>query len=109
MEFQQTDSGLTKNSHEPSQNSRGQKTSPIYVPFTDYANKWEISATRSPQLWLPYHDPSRPTSLAVNASLLNGHGFILKQQSASGMWHVVQAGSRFLRPLETRYAMIELE
>jgi hypothetical protein len=58
---------------------------------------------------LAFYDPSRPTSLAVDASLLNGLGFILKQQSESVTWHVVQAGSRFLRPPETRYAMIELE
>ncbi len=58
---------------------------------------------------LAFYDPSRPTSLAVDASLLNGLGFILKQQNESGTWHVVQAVSRFLRPPETRYAMIELE
>nr|CAH0109788.1 unnamed protein product [Daphnia galeata] len=58
---------------------------------------------------LVFYDPSRPTSLAVDTSLLNELGFILKQQSESGTWHVVQAGSRFLRPPETRYAMIELE
>jgi hypothetical protein len=58
---------------------------------------------------LVFYDPSRPTSLAVDTSLFNELGFILKQQSESGTWHVVQAGSRFLRPPETRYAMIELE
>jgi hypothetical protein len=58
---------------------------------------------------LAFYDPSRPTSLAVDASLLNGLGFILKQQNESGTWHVVHAGSRFLRPPEKRYAMKELE
>ena len=46
---------------------------------------------------------------SVDASLLNGLGFLLKQMNESGVWHIVQAGSRFLRSLETRYAMIELE
>jgi hypothetical protein len=50
MKFQQTDSGPTQNSHEPSENSCGQQTSPIYVLFTDYANKCETSATRFLQL-----------------------------------------------------------
>jgi hypothetical protein len=58
---------------------------------------------------LAFYDPGRPTSLAVDASLLNGLGFILKQQNALGSWQVVQAGSRFLHSPETRYAMIELE
>ena len=58
---------------------------------------------------LAFYDPSRPTSLAVDASLLNGLGFILKQRVASGTWDAVQAGSRFLHSPETRYAMIELE
>ena len=43
---------------------------------------------------LAFYDPSRPTSLAVDASLLNGLGFILKQRVASG--------TRFLYSPETR-------
>jgi hypothetical protein len=58
---------------------------------------------------LAFYDQNHPTSLAVDDSLLNGIGFILKKQSEFSTWHVVQAGSRFLRPPETRYAMIELE
>ena len=56
-----------------------------------------------------FYNPSRPTALFADASLLNGVGFILKQQVATSNWHMVQAGSRFLRPGETHYAMIELE
>ncbi len=48
MNYRQTDSGPTQSSHEPSENSRGQQTSPIYALFAVFANKWEISATRSP-------------------------------------------------------------
>ncbi|KAI9555012.1 putative uncharacterized protein K02A2.6-like [Daphnia sinensis] len=58
---------------------------------------------------LAFYDPNRPTTLFTDASRLNGLGFILKQRATSGAWQMVQAGSRFLRPAETRYAMIELE
>ena len=58
---------------------------------------------------LAYYDPSRQTRLVVDASRLNGLGFVLKQQQHGDNWKAVQAGSRFLTSAETRYAMIELE
>jgi hypothetical protein len=58
---------------------------------------------------LAFYDPSRPASLHVDASGLNGLGFLLKQCDAKNVWRVVQAGSHFLSSAETRYAMIELE
>ena len=58
---------------------------------------------------LAYYDPSRPTALFSDASRLRGHGFIPKQQQTDGQWRMVQAGSRFIDPTESRYAMIELE
>ena len=58
---------------------------------------------------LAFYGPKRPTSLHVDASRLNGLGFLLKQLDSSSKWRVVQAGSRFLSNAETRYAMIELE
>ena len=58
---------------------------------------------------LAYYSPVRQTRLVVDASRLNGLGFILKQLQDDGNWKPVQAGSRFLTPAETRYAMIELE
>ena len=58
---------------------------------------------------LAFYDPRRPTALHVDASLLNGLGFILKQQQQNGTWRMMQAGSRFLSDAERRYAMIELE
>ena len=58
---------------------------------------------------LAFYDPKRPTSLHVDASRLNGLGFLLKQLDDSKVWRVVQAGSRFLSSAESRYAMIELE
>jgi hypothetical protein len=58
---------------------------------------------------LAFYDPALPTYLHVDASRLNGLGFLLKQQGADAKWTVVQAGSRFLSSAESRYAMIELE
>jgi hypothetical protein len=69
------------------------------------------SSTRGPigSSYLAFYDPALPTSLHVDASRLNGLGFLLKQQGADAKWTVVQAGSRFLSSAESRYAMIELE
>ena len=58
---------------------------------------------------LAYYSPSRQTRLIVDASRLNGLGFVLKQKQDDESWKPVQAGSRFLTPAETRYAMVELE
>jgi hypothetical protein len=58
---------------------------------------------------LALYDPSRPTSIHVDASRLNGLCFLLKQCDAANVWRVVQAGSRFLSSDEKRYVMIELE
>ena len=59
---------------------------------------------------LAFYNPERETTLHVDASRLNGLGFILKQRDANtNEWWMVQAGSRFLSPAESRYAIIELE
>ena len=58
---------------------------------------------------LAYYDATRPTTLFTDASRLRGLGFVLKQQQPDGEWRMVQAGSRFIVPAESRYAMIELE
>ena len=58
---------------------------------------------------LTYYDPNKPTSLHVDASRLNGIGFVLRQRQTAGTWSMVQAGSRFLTETESRYAMIEIE
>ena len=58
---------------------------------------------------LAYYSPSRPTRLISDASRLYGLGFVLKQQQEDGQWKPVQAGSRFITPAESRYAMCELE
>ena len=58
---------------------------------------------------LAYYSQRRQTRLVVDASRLNGLGFVLKQLQENGQWRPVQAGSRFLTSAETRYAMVELE
>ena len=57
---------------------------------------------------LAFFNVSRPTRLCTDASR-QGLGFILQQQSPTGQWVLVQAGSRFLSEAESRYAVIELE
>jgi hypothetical protein len=61
MKFQQTDSGLTQNSNEPSEISHGQQISPIFVPFTGYVNKWEISAIQDRRSFCPLITPFKET------------------------------------------------
>ena len=58
---------------------------------------------------LAYYDPTKETSLHVDASRLKGMSFVLKQKQSDGTWRFVQAGSRFLTETESRYAMIEIE
>ena len=53
---------------------------------------------------LAFYDPSLPTALHVDASLLNGVGFLLRQKTSPSTWRIVQAGSRFLSDAEKRYA-----
>jgi len=65
----------------------------------------ELASPRS----LAYYDPSRRTRLIADASRLHGLGFVLKQEVEPDVWKTVQAGSRFITPTESRYAMIELE
>ena len=57
---------------------------------------------------LAFFNVSRPTRLCTDASR-QGLGFILQQQSPTGQWVLVQAGSRFLSEAESQYAVIELE
>lgn len=58
---------------------------------------------------LAFYDPGRLTSLHVDASRLNGLGFLLKPLDDSNLWRFVQAGSRFISDAESCFAMIELE
>jgi hypothetical protein len=64
-----------------------------------------LSSTKA----LAFYDATKPTRLIADASRLFGLGFVLKQEVEPNIWKTVQAGSRFLSPAETRYAMVELE
>ena len=59
---------------------------------------------------LAYFDMTKETCLYTDASTL-GIGFVLLQKSIGSdpEWKTVQAGSRFLSDVESRYAVIELE
>ena len=65
------------------------------------------SRLNSAPVWT-YFAVDRKTILATDASHLKGLGFVLLQL-VDDVWKPVQAGSRFLTPAESRYAMIELE
>ena len=85
-------------------------------------------STKNEYVWLPDHDQAlalakqqlvsspvlaffdlnKPTRLCTDASR-QGIGFVLQQQSPTGQWSLIQAGSRFLSEAESRYAVIELE
>jgi len=57
---------------------------------------------------LAYFSLDKQTRLCTDASR-QGLGFVLQQLSSTEQWNLVQAGSRFLTPAESRYAVIELE
>ena len=59
---------------------------------------------------LHHFDRSLRTSLVTDASRLHGLGFMLVQHDPDGVLrHVIQCGSRSLKPAEANYATIELE
>jgi hypothetical protein len=64
-----------------------------------------LSSTKA----LAFYNVTKPTRLIADASRMFGLGFVLKQEVEPTVWKTVQAGSRFLSPAETRYAMVELE
>ena len=79
-----------------------------FVWSSDLQEKFDLakgSLAEAPVL--SYFDPTKPTRLCTDASR-QGLGFVLQQQSGSA-WTLIQAGSRFLSDVETRYAIIELE
>ena len=78
--------------------------------LTEYQTAFEKARSHlSSNKALAFYDASKPTRLIADASRLFGLGFVLKQEVEPNVWKTVQAGSRFLSPAETRYAMIELE
>lgn len=84
------------------------KNSFIWLPEHDKAFQDVKSVLMSPNV-LAFFDPKLPTALHTDASRLNGLGYCLLQQHGGGQWKVVQCGSRFLSPAETRYSILETE
>ena len=104
--FRQFNHAVSKNScrMKPLLSSRGQY---IWLPehqkeFEEL--KQELAQTKS----LAHFDPRAETRLETDASRLKGFGYAL-QQKQDGDWKLVAAGSRYLKDVETRYAMVELE
>ena len=58
---------------------------------------------------LAYYCPRWMTRLVVDASRLNGLGFVLKQKQDDGLWRAVQAGSRFLTSAASIQAIPSLD
>ena len=73
--------------------------------LTDAFESVKQSLTSAPTL--SYFDPDSLTRLCTDASR-QGLGFVLQQKRAD-TWTLVQAGSRFLSDMESRYVIIELE
>ena len=57
---------------------------------------------------IAFFDVKRPTHICTDASR-QGLGFVLQQQSSTGKWVLIQAGSCFLMPAESRYAIIKCD
>ena len=57
---------------------------------------------------LSHFDPKLETKIETDAFGKKGFGYSLLQKQKSE-WKMVAAGSRYLRDVETRYAMVELE
>ena len=66
--------------------------------------KEELSKSPS----LAHFDPKLETRLETDASRKKGFGYVLLQKQDSD-WKLVAADSRYLKDVETRYAMVELE
>ena len=66
----------------------------------------KLELSKSP--CLSHFDPKLETRLETDASRKKGFGYALLQKQNSD-WKMVAAGSRYLRDVETRYAMVELE
>ena len=66
----------------------------------------KLELSKSP--CLAHFDPKLETRLETDASRKKGFGYALLQKQNSD-WKMVAAGSRYLKDVETRYAMVELE
>ena len=105
-QFRQFNQAVTKNSCmlKPLLSTKGQ-----YVWLPEHQKEFDdlkIELSRSP--CLAHFDPTLETRLETDASRKKGYGYVLLQKQGSE-WKLVAAGSRYLKDVETRYAMVELE
>lgn len=68
----------------------------------------EVKVALSISPTLVHFDVSKETRLSTDAARSRGLGFSLEQKHGE-KWYLVECGSRFLSPTESRYATIELE
>jgi hypothetical protein len=80
-----------------------------YIWTADHEMAFEAvkSALLAPPI-LASFDPSRETSLQVDASRKNGMGYALLQKH-DAQWRLIDANSRWCTDTESRYAIVELE
>lgn len=67
-----------------------------------------IEELSSPRV-LAQFDPRKPVRLETDAAQSRGLGYALWQQQNSGEWKLLQCGSRFVSPTESRYSATEIE
>lgn len=62
----------------------------------------------SPRILTHFH-PNLPVRLETDAAQSKGLGYALWQQQPNDEWRLLQAGSRFVTPTESRYSATEVE
>ena len=80
-----------------------------YMWLPEHQNAFtELKEELSKSPCLSHFDPNLETRLETDASRKKGFGYALLQKQEDD-WTLVAAGSRYLKDVETRYAMVELE
>ena len=105
-QFRQFSHAVTKNSYmlKPLLSTKAQF---VWLPEHQKAfDELKVELSKAPSL--SHFDPKCETKLETDASRKKGFGYVLLQKHDSD-WKLVAAGSRYLKDVETRYAMVELE
>ena len=105
-QFRQFSQAVTKSTYllKPLLSSKNQY---VWLPEHQKAfDELKVELTKSPNL--AHFDPNLETRLETDTSRKKGYGYALLQKHGDD-WKMVAAGSRYLRDVETRYAMVELE
>ena len=105
-QFRQFNQAVTKNSYmiKPLLSSKGQ-----YIWLPEHQKAFHVlkeELSKSPSL--AHFDPKAETRIETDASRKKGFGYALLQKHGDE-WKMIAAGSRYLKDVETRYAMVELE